>query len=389
MEIQKSPSLTKQLGALTLARLFLNTGVRMVYPFVPVLARGLGVGRTDITRLITLRNSTGFLSPLFGPLSERYGRRIVLTGGMLLFGLGCIVVVIWPTYWALGITLAAMGVAKVIYDPALQAHVGDVVPYARRGRAIAFTEYSWALALLIGAPLTALAMQKWGWQAPFFWLALLGSGAALLLLRSISSTRPGTPALTHLRSSLWFVRHHPVVLYAMLYTALITLANEMLFIVFGSWMEDSFQLSLASLGIAAAVIGGAELMGETIAGWSVDRFGKRPVIITTGLFNALCYLLLPFTSASLTAALLTLFLVFLSFEITVVGGMPLMTELVPSGRVIVMSMIIFAMSMGRTIGAFLGLLLWQAASPIWNGFLWAIIMATAVLILALWIREGT
>jgi hypothetical protein len=52
-------------------------------------------------------------------------------------------------------------------------------------------------------------------------------------------------------------------------------------------------------------------------------------------------------------------------------------------------MIIFAMSMGRTIGAFLGLLLWQAASPIWNGFLWAIIMATAVLILALWIREGT
>ena len=92
---------------------------------------------------------------------------------MLLFSLGCFIVVIWPTYWALGLTLAAMGVAKVIYDPAMQAHVGDVVPYAQRGKAIAFTEYSWALALLLGAPAAALAIQKWGWQSPFFWLALL------------------------------------------------------------------------------------------------------------------------------------------------------------------------------------------------------------------------
>ena len=174
----------------------------------------------------------------------------------------------------------------------------------------------------------------------------------------------------------------------MLYTTLLTLANEMLFIVFGSWMVDSFQLNLATLGIAAAIIGGAELVGETFAGWSVDRFGKRPVIIVTGLFTALFYLILPYTSVSLVAALAGLFFVFLCFEITVVGGMPLMTELVPSGRAMVMSMIIFASSMGRTLGAFLGLLVWEAVSPEMSALIWAIIMATAVLVLALWIREG-
>jgi len=177
-------------------------------------------------------------------------------------------------------------------------------------------------------------------------------------------------------------------LYAVLYTALIMTANEMLFIVFGSWMEDSFQLSLAGLGTAAAVIGGAELIGETIAGWSVDRFGKRPVIIITGLFNAFFYLILPYTSFNLMTALLTLFFIFLSFEITVVGGIPLMTELVSSGRAIVMSMILFAASLGRTLGAFLGLLVWEMVGFNWSALVWAILMVTAVLILVSSIHEG-
>jgi predicted MFS family arabinose efflux permease len=388
METGKSPRLTVQLGVLTVARLFLNTGIRMMYPFVPALASGLGVGRTDITSLITLRNATGFLSPLFGPLSERYGRKIILAGAMLLFSLGCLIVVIWPQYWVLGITMAVMGVAKVVYDPAMQAYVGDAVPYVRRGRAIAVTEYSWALALLLGAPAVALAIHKWGWQAPFFWLAVLSAAAILFLLWAIPGSRPRNRAVTSIRRSLPFIRQHPVILYAVLYTALIMTANEMLFIVFGGWMVDSFQLDLASLGIAAAVIGGSELIGETFAGWAVDRFGKRPVIITSGLLNAFFYLILPYTSGTLTTALVTLFFIFLTFEVTVVGGMPLMTELVPSGRAVVMSMIFFAASLGRTLGAFIGLLVWDTVGFEKSAIIWATIMVAAIFVLVRWVREG-
>ena len=377
-----------QLGALTAARLFLNTGIRVMYPFAPALARGLGVGTADITRLITLRNATGFLSPLFGPLSERYGRKIVLGGGMLLFGLACLLVVVWPTFWVLGITLALMGVAKIIYDPAMQAHVGDAVPYAQRGRAIAITEYSWALALLLGAPAVGFAIQKWGWQAPFFWLGLLATASVFFLWWAIPKTGKRQRKKRTYRNSIQFVKQHPVVLYAVIYTALVMLANEMLFIVFGSWMEDSFQLSLAGLGIAAAVIGGAELVGETIAGWAVDRFGKRPVIIATGFCNAAAYLILPFSSNTLSMALVTLFFIFLSFEITVVGGMPLMTELVPSARAVVMSLIVAAAALGRTMGAIIGVVVWDLAGFQISGFVWALIMATAVIILALFVREG-
>ncbi|MEJ2749792.1 MAG: hypothetical protein P8183_18070, partial [Anaerolineae bacterium] len=95
---EKTFPFSVQLVVITFARLLLNTGLRMVYPFAPALARGLGVELTSVYQLITLRNFSGFFSPVFGPLSERYGRRLVMAGAILLFGVGTAVVVIWPAY---------------------------------------------------------------------------------------------------------------------------------------------------------------------------------------------------------------------------------------------------------------------------------------------------
>lgn len=386
METTRKRSLNAQLIALAAARLVLNTGLRFVYPYAPALARGLNVRREDIYYLITLRNMTGFLSPVFGPLSERYGRRAILVLGMVTFAIGAFLVVIRPSYWMLGIALCATGIAKILYDPAMQAHVGDEVPYERRGRAVAITEYSWSLALLIGVPIVGILIQRQGWQAPFLWLGLGGIVAAIVLWRTISTSERRSSTVTTLGQVVQMLREHHVVIFAALYITLFVAANEMLFIVFGGWMEDSFNLSLTSLGVAAAVIGGAELAGETIAGWSVDRYGKRPVIIFTGFLTAFCNLLLPFTSATLAGTLITLFALFLAFEITIVGGIPLMTELVPGSRAVVMSIMLAAMFAGRTLGSLLGPPIWNTLGLTAGGVVWAVVAAIAVLILIKWVH---
>jgi hypothetical protein len=75
------------------------------------------------------------------------------------------------------------------------------------------------------------------------------------------------------------------------------------------------------------------------------------VVITTALLNALACLLLPLADGNLTAALLAYFGLFLTFEITVVGGIPLMTEIVPSARSVVMSSSLAAGALGRALGS--------------------------------------
>ncbi len=378
-----------QLTIITFGRLLLNTGLRVVYPFAPAFARGLGVPLADVYHLIALRNFTGLLSPLFSPLSARYGRRATMAGALLFFTLGCAIVFIWPAYWPFGLTLAVIALAKVIYDPAMQAYVGDNVSYAKRGRAISITELSWAGALLLGAPAVGLLIRTMGWQAPFVWLAILAGITAVFLWRILPQTKSRSDSRGSDLRDVWrVVRQNRVIWAAMLFTALLMASNELLFIVFGGWLEFNFGLSLLALGFSASLIGGAEVLGELSAGWSVDRFGKRPVVILTGSLDVVASLLIPFTSFSLPLALAAYFLLFLFFEITVVGSIPLLTEIVPSARTVVMSSVLAASALGRALGAWLGPVLFSEVGFVGNGIAAAVLMLLAVLDLAYGIREG-
>jgi predicted MFS family arabinose efflux permease len=389
MSNKSTNHLPGQLTLLTLARFLLNTALRMVYPFAPAFARGLGVPVTDIYQLITLRSLIGVISPLFSPLSERYGRVPIMALSMLLFGLGATIVILWPAYWALGLTLSIFGIAKVIYDPAMQSYLGERVPYAQRGRALSVTELAWSGALIVGAPAISLLITRWGWQAPFFWLAIFGLIAAVALWRLMPRLHtPPHGGATNLAGAWRIFRQYRVIWAASLFIALSATSNETLFIVFGGWMEANFGLSLIALGFSAGLIGLAEITGEISAGWSVDRFGKRPVIIATGFINAFFCFVLPYASGSLTAALIAYFFVFLFFEITVVGSMPLMTEIVPSGRSVVMSVLIAASALGRAGGATLGPWLFTQYGYLANGIAAALMMAIAIGAVALWVRES-
>jgi predicted MFS family arabinose efflux permease len=377
-----------QLIVLTLGRLFLNTSLRLTYPFLPEIARGLGVSLEAISRLIALRSFAGFLSPVFAPLSDRYGRRPVIIAALVFLGLGCFVVVIWPAYWPLAVTLIVIGLAKVIFDPAMQAYIGDAVPYRQRGRAIAVTELAWAGSLLLGAPAIGFIIQRQGWQAPFFWIGLGCLIVAGLVWKFIPRETGRSDGRYNFRATWTIMRRHPVVWAAAVYITLVMIANEMILIVYGSWMEVSFGLSLGALGLAAAVIGSAELTGEIFCGWAVDRFGKRPIIIIAGVLNGVMFIILPFVSGSLTSALIALFALFLFFEIAVVGGVPLLTEIVPSARAMVMSIVLAAASLGRAIGAWIGPALWREGALPASSIAAGICMLLAILVLALWIREG-
>ncbi len=377
-----------QLGVLTFARFLQNTLLRIVYPFAPAFARGLGVPVATIYLIISLRNLLGLFSPFFAPLPERYGRRVVMSVGLLIFGAVCMLVIGVPTLWTLGLAILAAGIIKVIYDPAMQSYLGDAVPYAQRGKALSVTEFGWSGAFLLGAPLTGWLIAEQGWPAPFLWLGVGGVLAAGLLWRVLPPARRGRRSTLSLADIGRTLRRHPVIWAAVLYMMLALVAQETLFIVYGDWMETTFGLSLTGLGLATTLIGVAELGGEATAGWAVDRFGKRPVVILCGLLNAAIFLLIPLSTGSLVTAMAVLVALFFTFEIAVVGAIPLLTELVPGARGVVMSMSLAAMAAGRTIGSLIGPALWDRAGMTGNTTVAATMMVLAALVLARWLREG-
>ncbi len=82
-------------------RTILNTAHRMVYPFLSVFARGLGVDISTMSLLMTVRSLLGTTSPLFAPLADRRGRKFGMLAGISIFTLGVGLVQFTHPFWTL------------------------------------------------------------------------------------------------------------------------------------------------------------------------------------------------------------------------------------------------------------------------------------------------
>lgn len=366
---QSSVKVTRTTAVAVLARLVINIGHRMIYPFLPAIARGLGIPLRSAGILVTVLLATGLLSPLFGPFSDRLGRRQGMVLGMLLVAAGAVLVVLIPDYPTVTVGFMLLGLGKVAFDPSLRAFLGDSVSYERRGRALAVVELSWAGGLLVGAPLAGQMMERWGWRSPFAAVSLLAViGAAGLLAAMPRSRRSySTRSFASLRQALGAVLSSRSAAVCLVVTWLIMVAHELLFVVYGMWMESSFGLTIGGLGLTAVCIGVAELSGELSAGIWVDRLGKKKAVGLGLVFTALIYAVWPLVAADLTTALACLFALLFCFEFTFVATLPLVTELVPEARATAVGLNGAADNLGRSIGALLALPLWSAAGLVGNG----------------------
>lgn len=358
--------LRTQVIVATLARLVINTGQRLVYAFLPALSRGLGVPLEALTNLISLRGALGLTAPAFGSLPDRLGRRKTLLLGLVVFVAGVALLGLFPSYFTFAVFIVAVASCKFMFDPALQAYLSDRTPYARRGLIIAFIELGWSGAALIGLPLVGFLIARGTWRTPFLPLAGAGlvAGAGLwLVLPRDAPTRGGAAASG---PGYWeLIRRHPVVLAACCLGLLAGGANEIFNVVYATWLEQSFGLTVEQLGLSATVIGLAELVGEVLVMTLVDRLGKRRAVAVGMTVSAIAYTVMPFTGGSLQLALAGLFFVFLAFEFTLVGSLPLLTELVPGARARVMSLNVALHAGGRMLGAIFGAALFRL------GFGWA------------------
>ena len=115
---------------------------------------------------------------------------------------------------------------------------------------------------------------------------------------------------------------------------------------------------VAGLGLTTTIIGGAELLGETLTASLGDRIGLQRSMSAGLALSTVSYLILPLVERSLPGALGALFFVFLSTEFAIVAALSVSTEVLPDARATMMSGYLAAASVGRVIGAVLGGVVW-------------------------------
>jgi len=333
------------------ARTIFNTAYRMVYPFLGVFARALGVDLATMSLALSLRSIGGGILPFIASIADYRGRKFGMLLGLGIFSFSMALVTFFPTFPVLVASLFLATLAKYIFDPAMQAYLGDRTSYDRRGRVIAITELGWSLAFVLGVPLIGFLIARLGWIAPF--PLLLGLGILTFVLIWINIPNDGTNAVqpATVKHNIKRVFKSVPAMASLSITLWAIIGNELINLIFGVWLEDSFGLQIAALGASAAVIGFSEVGGEGLVALLADKLGKERAVGYGLTINSLAALLLPVLGQSNTGALVGLFFFYISFEFTFVSILPMMTEVMPSARATLLSFNVTAFSLGRAIGA--------------------------------------
>jgi len=325
----------------------------MVYPFLGTFARGLGVDITALSFALTGRSLAGAFTPFISSVSDHRGRRFGMLAGIALFTIGVALVVVSPSLWTLSAALILALLGKYMFDPAMQAYFSDRVPYQRRGVALAVTELAWSFSFIIGVPVMGFLIARYGWAAPFPVLTVLGLGMFAIIWWLAPRKDANHIPARNAWSNFGVVLRNLPALAGISIALWASAGNELVNLIFGVWLEDSFGLRIAALAGASVVIGLSELSGEGLVALFIDRIGK-PRALALGLSaNAFASILLPVIGRTEVGALIGLFLFYITFEYTLVSHIPMITELVPSARATVLAFNVTGHSLGRAIGAFL------------------------------------
>lgn len=348
-------STNRTIAFLGFLRLALNTAFRFVYPFLPVIARGLGITLPQAGWLVSARWLGASVTPVvISAIGKGESRRKAIRVGLTLFVVGVAASVAGGGYVGALVGFMLYGLGKSVFDVTVQAYISDRVPYEQRARKMGYLEMSWGGSLLVGAPLAGWLIERAGWQAPFWVLAGLALGGLLLTGRFLE---PDSPSLASVAQRLALTRSSRALLGVVVMFAL---AAEVLFVVFGAWLESSFGLSISALGLSAVVLAIAELAGEGFTVGFTDKVGKRRSMLGGLLISIIAFGLMAALGASQGAALAMFAVGLFGFEWTIVSMFPLATSMHENGKAKYLALVAFAMGISRAIGAAVGPVLFEA-----------------------------
>ncbi len=256
-------------------------GFAMVFPLLPFYATNLGASPKVIGWLISSFSIAQLASaPLWGRVSDRYGRRPVLMIGLFASGIAFIVFGLADSIWLLLLSRVVQGAGGGTTG-VVQAYIGDSTDAKQRARGLGWLSAATSAGVMIG-PVIGSGAVHFGQAAPGFVAAALCFLNVGFAWKMLPESKPKTDRPSRsIRTALWQVLRHPyapqprlIWIYAVGMAAF-TSMSAVVALYFG-WR---FGLTERTIGLVFVYLGALSVvMRAVILGMLVDRFGETRVM---------------------------------------------------------------------------------------------------------------
>ncbi len=258
-------------------------GFGIVLPLIPFYALRLDASAVDVGIITAAFSAAQILAaPLWGRVSDRYGRRPALLIGLLAAAAAYVVFGLADALWLLFASRLIQGAGGGTTGVA-QAYIADTIEPAQRARALGWLSAATSAGVMLG-PVIGSGASYLGQEAPGFVaaaLCLLNAGFAWRWLPE-SRVKDGSGAHAAVRPPIWHtawevVRHpaRPVSRLVWIY-GVGMLAFASLTSVLALYLEAEFGITERTIGYVFLYHGGLSVvMRSLLLGPIVDRIGER------------------------------------------------------------------------------------------------------------------
>jgi DHA1 family multidrug resistance protein-like MFS transporter len=347
---------------LSFAMVVVMLGFGMVIPIFPFYIEHMGAGGSELGLLIATSALLEFVfGPLWGSISDRIGRRPVLSIGMVGYALSTFLFGISTQLWMLFASRALSGILSSATVTSALAYVSDNTSGDERGGGMGKLGAAMALGLMLGPG-------AGGWlgsetlSLPFFVASGMAVVSLLLILILLPESLPGEKRapvgeLNTVRvRGLWRAISGPLG-FSLFMVMLFSFALTNFESVFGLYALKRFAFGPGQVGAILMVVAVVSTIGKAaLTGPATKRWGEARVIKGSLLAGSLGFLVLLWADSYLTILLATAFFI-LSKTLLRPAAFALISKQAEGGQGTALGVSNSFMSLGRILG------------PIWAGFI--------------------
>lgn len=179
---KKATGSHKGLTTASIAGLVTNLKDGMLWGLLPIFLVSKNMPLVDIAAIVAVYPIVWSTTQLiFGPLSDKLGRKSIIAAGMLTQGLGLAGFVIAENYWGYFMSSAVVGLGTAMVYPTLLALVSDLAGPAWRASALGVYRFWRDLGYAVGAIGTGVIADLLDIPASIIMVAILATLAVILV----------------------------------------------------------------------------------------------------------------------------------------------------------------------------------------------------------------